>query len=116
VRPYIHRIQTGEWKTFPASPAADSVQSINRWIEMQETMMVNLRLLEKGVDAEEFENRFGISLQFAFGKQIKSLIDSGLLEWTDARNKALRLSRRGWLLGNRVFREFIGLAEPDWVA
>lgn len=115
VRPYIRRIQTGEWTNYPTSPAAESILEIDRWTEMQEMMMVSLRLLEKGVDADEFEVRFGVRLHNTFTKQIDSLIDTGLLEWTQGERNAIRLTRRGWLLGNRVFREFIGLPEPRWV-
>lgn len=77
--------------------------------------MVGLRLLEHGVSAAKFEQQFAIGLWEVFSEQITRLIQAGLLEWADDDQENLRLSRRGWLLGNRVFREFIGLSKPPAV-
>jgi oxygen-independent coproporphyrinogen-3 oxidase len=39
-----------------------------------------------------------------YAKEAESLIRNGLLEWTGER---LRLTRRGRLLGNQVFMQFV---------
>ena len=72
--------------------------------ERGEYMMTGLRLTDEGVSEREFESRFGSGLRDTYGRQIESLMGQGLLEWEDHR---LRLTRRGRLLGNRVFVEFI---------
>jgi oxygen-independent coproporphyrinogen III oxidase len=76
---------------------------------MQETMMVGLRMTQEGVSDVVFTTRFGISMRQSFPAQIDMLYSMGLFEWHGDR---LRLTRRGWLLGNRVFREFVSLPEP----
>jgi oxygen-independent coproporphyrinogen-3 oxidase len=89
---------------FPAGPATRRLLPVDRRTEMQETMMVGLRLVEEGVSAQVFETRFGESLTSAFSKEIDGLVRSGLLEWAGER---LRLTPRGRMLGNRVFSEFV---------
>lgn len=89
---------------FPRTPATQTIQPIDRAAEIGETMMMGLRLTQEGVSAEVFRQRFSQPLEELFGNQIQRLIHLGLLEWSDAR---LRLTRRGRLVGNRVFVEFI---------
>lgn len=111
---YIVRIREGKALRFPGSPAAEQVIPVSTWNEMQETMMVGLRLLEDGVSEQDFLERFGKQLSVVFEKPIEKLIRRGLIEWTgDASQRCLRLTRRGWLLGNQVFREFVGLPDTN---
>lgn len=70
--------------------------------------MVGMRLTGEGVSADSFEKRFGVPLESAFPTEIHRLIDYKLVEWVGDRDKKLRLTRRGRLLGNRVFMEFVG--------
>ena len=73
--------------------------------------MVTLRLTEEGVSCEDFRNRFGVDMRLVFDRQITRLMHWGLVEW--AQNKgSLRLTRRGMLMGNRVFLEFVGNRAP----
>ncbi|GAP14464.1 putative oxygen-independent coproporphyrinogen III oxidase [Longilinea arvoryzae] len=111
---YIERCQTMPREAFPVGPATIQAAPIDRWTEVQETMMVGLRLTGEGVPAAEFHRRFGVSLEELFGADIDDLIEKGLLEW-DGGKERLRLSKRGRLLGNRVFRQFVGREKPkDW--
>jgi coproporphyrinogen III oxidase-like Fe-S oxidoreductase len=80
---------------------------------MQEHMMMGLRLLEEGVSNSLFHQRFGVGLLQAFPRQIQRLEQIGLLEWAGDGGDLLRLSRRGWLLGNQVFSEFVDVEEPE---
>ena len=107
---YIGKVNRGNWQGFPFSPASASHTPIDRRTEMQETMMVGLRLVEEGVAGATFQERFGQSLEAAFGTEITGLIRLGLLEWAGG---SLRLTRRGRLLGNQVFMRFVGEGEPD---
>ena len=66
--------------------------------------MMGLRLTQEGVREAGFQARFGQGLEEVFAAQIKKMTRLGLLEWNEG---VLRLTRRGRLLGNRVFVEFI---------
>jgi oxygen-independent coproporphyrinogen-3 oxidase len=91
---------------FPQTPATIHFQPIDQETEMLETMMMGLRLTREGVSRSVFHERFQQQIDDVFGVQIKKLIGWGLLEWVDPDRDILRLSKRGRLLGNRVFAEF----------
>jgi oxygen-independent coproporphyrinogen III oxidase len=74
-----------------------------------ETLFLGLRTSD-GVSSTEVEVRFGVTLRQAYGERIRRLVRLGLVESDGER---LRLTRRGRLLGNRVFAEFVG--DPDVV-
>jgi oxygen-independent coproporphyrinogen-3 oxidase len=94
---YIARVEAG------GAPRAGS-ERISTRLAMAETMMLGLRLLQEGVPRERFRARFGIELDEAFGAEIDRLVARGLLERLPDR---VRLTANGWLLGNRVFAEFM---------
>jgi oxygen-independent coproporphyrinogen-3 oxidase len=73
-------------------------------LQISETMMLGLRLLDEGVMAAEFETRHGVGLREHFGPQIEELVGFGLLEWDATR---LRLTPRGTLLANDVCARFL---------
>lgn len=109
IRPYIERcLQADGQMRFPTGPATRRTLAIDRYTETQETMMVGLRLTVDGVGAREFEERFGQSMVESFGKEIARMEKAGLLEWVDENDPRLRLTRRGRMLGNQVFVEFVG--------
>jgi len=108
IRPYIARCQAPGPAAFPAGPAARRVIAIDRRLEMQETMMVGLRLTHAGVSSAGFQQRFGSLLEDEFAAEIEQLCRIGLLEWTPGVDPHLRLTRRGRLLGNQVFMQFVG--------
>jgi len=85
------------------STLSESVEEIDRPLEMGETMMLGLRLAE-GVSNNRFESRFGEPLVDVYGGKLAHLQELGLLAWDGS---TARLTRRGRLLGNRVFVEFI---------
>jgi oxygen-independent coproporphyrinogen-3 oxidase len=106
---YLERLTDGNGEVFPFSPANAARLKIDQQTEMQETMMVGLRLMQEGVSEQRFAQRFGISLMDAFGEQIERLIHQDLLEWVSTEGqRRVRLTRRAWLIGNRVFAEFVG--------
>ena len=65
--------------------------------------MMGLRLAE-GVDLARFKDRFGEELEAVYGRQVAELCGLDLLE---RRNGTLRLTERGYLLGNEVFVRFL---------
>ncbi len=120
IKPYIERLSFESSlpdrdrrpplpRPFPQSPATVSQIKITPSVEMQETMMLGLRLTLEGVSARAFQDRFGANLQDTFGNEIRELLDLGLLEWANLESSPLlRLTPRGRLLGNQVFMRFLG--------
>lgn len=92
---------------FPCTPATSEINEIDLTTEIGETMMMGLRLVREGVSSQDFLKRFGRELDSVFGSQIEQLTKQGLIEWSGNDQTVLRLTERGRLLGNRVFREFI---------
>jgi len=70
-------------------------------------MMMGLRLLDEGVSMARFSGRFGVEMEEVFGAEIERFLAEGLVAWTELPEKALRLTERGTLLGNRVFGAFV---------
>ena len=80
-------------------------ETISLEMEMGETMMLGLRLLDEGVDFGRFQARFGIDLRLRFADELRELNQIGLIETSSER---VTLSDRGRLLGNQVFLRFLG--------
>jgi oxygen-independent coproporphyrinogen III oxidase len=102
---------------FPLSPATVNQTRLTPHVEMQETMMLGLRLTHEGVSTEAFRERFGAELQDVFSKEIDGLVGLGLLEYVlnpsplptgEGPGVRVRLTKRGRLLGNQVFMRFVG--------
>jgi oxygen-independent coproporphyrinogen-3 oxidase len=68
-------------------------------MEMADTAILGLRLNE-GLDASEFELRFGRSPEEVYGPVLEETESLGLIE---LRNGRVRLTKRGRLLANEVF-------------
>jgi oxygen-independent coproporphyrinogen-3 oxidase len=58
----------------------------------------------EGVDGEDFRHEFGVTLEEAYPAALPRLLTDALLEWWEGR---LRLTRRGLIMANQVFVEFI---------
>lgn len=71
--------------------------------EISETMFLGLRLI-KGLDLELFYRRFGRKVEDFYFREINSLVEEGLIEYSEG---CLRLTSKGLPVANRVFREFI---------
>lgn len=94
-----------EWLPSPKLPSAATVEVevIQRNLEMAETAILGLRLVD-GVDLRVFERRFGCDFEQVFGAQLAEVRSFGLLETQGDR---LRLTERGRLLGNEVFERLL---------
>ena len=109
---YIRVMQTGEGAPFPQTSATLNTTAVSRWDEIQESMMLGLRLTGEGVSEKGFFERFGRSLEQVFPGEISRLTGHGLLEWQqNDGERSLRLTRKGRILGNQVFVAFVGLKE-----
>lgn len=106
---YIQRIkQTKKMDlTFPTSPATISATRVERLTKMKDFMMLGLRLVKKGVSLERFQKLYGMSMIDVFGDEIKSLLDQKIIEWVGQDKNQLRLSRRGVMVANQAFMEFV---------
>lgn len=80
-------------------------EAISPALEMAETMILGLRLLDEGVSFARFQARFGQDLRVCFANQLEELGRLGLIRISDER---VVLSDRGHLLGNQVFLRFVG--------
>jgi len=85
--------------------AAVTEETIGPELEMGETMMLGLRLLDEGVTFARFQARFGLDLRVQYANALEELAALGLIQTTAER---VVLSRRGRLLGNQVFLRFLG--------
>ncbi len=103
IKTYLERMAQPGQPPFPFSLATAHSTRVDRHTEMEETMMVGLRLTEEGVSRSSFEQRFGIPVEQVFGKEIQNMSQAGLLE----AGEILRLTQHGRLLGNQVFMQFI---------
>jgi oxygen-independent coproporphyrinogen-3 oxidase len=108
----LGQMQNEKILAFPSTSATETVNSISRWDEIQETMMLGLRMTREGVAEARFRSRFGVGMKAYFKREIDRLVDEELVKWDgDHVNRHLRLTQKGILLGNRVFREFVGNPE-----
>ena len=89
---------------FPYSPVTDQAEIIGRDGEISETLIMGLRLTQRGIDRHIFAERFGADLLDIHGGTIQRFADHGLLSVDDER---VRLTEPGRLLSNVIFRELV---------
>lgn len=80
-----------------------NVMPLSREDAVAEHMFLGLRLSD-GISFETFKGRFGVNLTEVFGKELEILQSQQLLTVDQT---AVRLTRRGMLLSNQVFRHFL---------
>lgn len=83
-------------------PVVESVEVIEKPMEMAETMMMGLRL-DTGISIDKFAKRFEGAPSEYYAEILDELMSIGLLETSDG---FLRLTRRGRMFGNEVFSRF----------
>jgi oxygen-independent coproporphyrinogen III oxidase len=86
--------------------AGESVQktTVTRAMALEERFFLGLRL-NRGVDLEDIEMRFGEAAGQNVRKVVTQLVDDGLL---DKSKEIVYLTSRGRLLSNEVFQRFLG--------
>lgn len=89
---------------FPYTPATDEAIKISRKDEIGETLMMGLRLTQEGIERSTFFERFGQDVLDVHGPTIEKFAGYGLL---DIDSNRIRLTRKGRLLSNAIFREII---------
>ena len=83
--------------------AIDFIEVTTPKTAISETMMLGMRLAE-GISNSEFQRRFKASLDDVYGAEIEYLTTAGLIE---IQGERIALTRRGKLLGNTVFEQFL---------
>jgi oxygen-independent coproporphyrinogen-3 oxidase len=104
---YIKRFKQDTKLSFPRTSATATIEVIDDQRAMGEMMMMGLRLTQEGVTGNSFAERFGQDLHKVYASQISKMQGVGLLESLEGDREAIRLTKRGRLLGNQVFVEFI---------
>lgn len=94
---YVARVMAG------GSPV-DGVEELPPALEMAETTILGLRLLDEGLSLARFRERFGVGARQQYAAELDELSALGLVE-VDA--ERLRLTRRAHLLANQVFYRFL---------
>ena len=111
IKTYIERMSSDNrsvTSTFPITPVTVNHHKQSQQDDISDYMINNLRLVKAGVADSDFRSRFGGGLLDVFPKEVDELIRTGLLEKkTSDFSEVFRLTRRGRLLGNRVFLKFI---------
>ena len=97
-RAYIERMQQ-------TGAAVAETEQIDRALEMGETMMLGLRLIEEGVERARFADRFGVELDDVYGVDDRLSLSSKAC--SNPMSIRIRLTPQGRLLGNRVFGAFL---------
>jgi len=99
---YITRLEANRQE--PPSSIVKEVEEIDETLEMAETMILGLRLVQEGVRLANFRQRFGRELMDVYSREIGEMEQAGLLKVDEER---VRLTARGRLLGNEVFQRFL---------
>lgn len=103
-RVYIRRMDEGDEGVFPLSNAMAESHKVSQREAMSDTVIMQLRLLQEGLDLTAFKQKFGQNLDDAFDGTVSQLIDWDLLTQTDDR---LLLTERGRFISNQVFYRFM---------
>ena len=106
---YVQRISTQRSALpYPRSAANREYTEVDGFTQMQESMMLGLRLTREGISNAAFRARYGQDISAAFPEEVHRLLAKGLVEWVDFPDGLhVRLTRRGKMLGNQAFMEFV---------
>lgn len=106
---YLHRMGNDEENhlSFPMTPATMNLEPVDQMTQMKDQVLLGLRLIAEGVDATAFRNRFEKEVESVFSAEIDTLSRRGLVEWVGEKKTALRLTRRGIMVANQAFMEFV---------
>ena len=89
-------------------PAVEDLQKLKKMDEIRETIIMGMRLTNEGIDIDNFFHRFGSHVHDIFGKEINRLLAQELIEeYHSSNRKGIRLTRRGRMVGNQVFMQFV---------
>ncbi len=87
------------------SPAIENLTVIDEFTEMQETMMVGLRLIDEGVSIPQFVERFNKSPLDVFSNEIEYLLENELLKISS--DQEITIPKEKIMVSNLVFQKFV---------
>jgi oxygen-independent coproporphyrinogen-3 oxidase len=91
---------------FPIGPASIENQTRDHLGQIEEHMILGLRLLQHGVNRDEFIKRFGSDWDVYYGDMIKQLLAKQHLIW-DEPSRSLRLPPELFFVANQVLVQFL---------
>ena len=86
-------------------PAAAEIIPQDRHVEMQDVMMLGLRMLHEGITEERFRERFDEEMQTVFRRELGHLERKNLIHW--APGGRLLLDPDKVMVANQAFIEFV---------
>ena len=86
-------------------PAAVEIIPQDRHVEMQDVMMLGLRMLREGITEDRFYERFGENMRKVFHRELRHLERKGLVRWGPAGR--LLLTPDKVMVSNQAFIEFV---------
>lgn len=89
---------------FPITSATDEFNDLTPMEQLQDHLMVGLRLLKEGISKRELEARYQIDLDQTFGEVMNKLKRNDLLIQKQDR---YYLTEKAYFIGNQVFMEFM---------
>ncbi|HET60367.1 MAG TPA: radical SAM family heme chaperone HemW [Chloroflexi bacterium] len=103
---YIRRCHETEALSFPAGPACTENHVRDHLSQIEEHMILGLRLLQRGVNRDEFTRRFGNDWDAYYGDIIRQLLVKQQLIW-DESSRSLRLPPKLFFVANQVLVQFL---------
>jgi oxygen-independent coproporphyrinogen-3 oxidase len=105
---YIQKLDQASDEKAQFSPVLEEKTFIDEKTAMQESVMLGLRLTREGISEGEFWSRHQAEMKVVFQEEIDRILKNGLGEWqSQADGEHLVLTRRGIMLGNQAFQEFV---------
>jgi len=106
---YIQRLSSKDHDRgeFPAAAATINLIKVEPATQMKDFMMLGLRLVNEGVTCQRFEENYHLSMASVFNAEIETLQKYGLVAWTDKTKSRLRLTKRGVMVANQAFMQFV---------
>ncbi len=86
-------------------PAAAEIIPQDRRTEMQDVMMLGLRMLHEGITEDRFRERFGEKMREVFHRELRHLERKELVHW--APDRRLLLAPDKVMVANQAFIEFV---------
>lgn len=88
------------------SPSAENdVEILDKNGKMSEYMILNLRLLQSGIDEDEFKKKFGIDMFSVFGEKLDYHINT--TKMLSRKGKKIVLSQKAYYVCNAVMCDFL---------
>lgn len=104
----IRSENTKNLKEYLEHPTAGNITQVPIHNEMEEFCFLGLRMLEEGIDCENFRNMFGRRIETVYPPALfERFIQQGLMEKKYAPREAYVLTPRGAEVSNRIMAEFI---------